>query len=242
MGASPSSLRISAKNLGAMAMPDFCPRCFWLGLHYDLPFGGPFPGIFSSLDSYSKKVVHAHFDRFNRAPEWLSSLGEFTSYIPPPTARTFFIDDPDTGIRLTGAPDAIFVRPDDSKAIIDYKTAKHTSGQDALLPIYEVQLNGYAMIADQLGMGPVKELALVYTEPVTDGDANFLDQARTEHGFRMDFHAKVVPVTLDPSGRVRPLLREARRIFDREAPPKGAKRCDDCENFETLVSASQSWH
>jgi len=23
-------LRISDKNLGALALPDFCPRCFWL--------------------------------------------------------------------------------------------------------------------------------------------------------------------------------------------------------------------
>jgi len=25
--------RISAKNLGELALPDFCPRCFWLKLN-----------------------------------------------------------------------------------------------------------------------------------------------------------------------------------------------------------------
>jgi hypothetical protein len=25
-------IQISAKNLGALAMPDFCPRCFWIGM------------------------------------------------------------------------------------------------------------------------------------------------------------------------------------------------------------------
>ena len=32
-------VRISAKNLGAMALPDFCPRCFCLKPHArQLPF------------------------------------------------------------------------------------------------------------------------------------------------------------------------------------------------------------
>jgi hypothetical protein len=234
------ALRISAKNLGGLAMPGFCPRCFWLGQHYDLPFGGPFPGIFSSLDSFSKKVVHAHFDRYKKAPSWLSPLGEFTSYIPPPNSRTFYVDDTSTGVRLTGAPDAIFVKPDRSKAIIDYKTGRHTAGQDQLLPMYEVQLNGYALIANRVGLGPVNQIALVYTEPVTDGDAKLLDDASTNDGFRMGFHAKVVAVDLDPS-KIPPLLRKARRIFDAKKPPTGARGCEDCADFDMLLSASQAW-
>lgn len=237
---STSSLRISAKNLGELALPGFCPRCFWLGLHYDLPFEGPFPGIFSSLDSFSKKVVHAHFERFQKAPPWLSPLGEFTSYIPPPSARTFYLDDPETGIRLTGAPDGILVRDGGTKSIIDYKTGRHTAGQDHLRPMYDVQLNGYAMIADRIGLGPVEQVALVYTEPVTDGDADFLEEARTQDGFRLGFRAKVVPVELDPR-KIPPLLRRARRIFDEGSPPEGAKGCEDCANFDALVSAAGKW-
>src|SRR5579859_7729799 len=98
MGAGPT-LRISAKELGGLALPGFCPRCFWLDRHFDLPFGGPFPGIFISLDSFTKKVVHASFDRGEGAPPWLASLGPFKSYVPPPSWRTFFIDDPGTGVR-----------------------------------------------------------------------------------------------------------------------------------------------
>ncbi len=221
-------------------MPGFCPRCFWLDLHYDLPFGGPFPGIFSSLDSFSKKVVHAHFDRYQGAPSWLEPLGEFTSYIPPPNARTFYVDDPETGIRLTGAPDGILARADGRKAIIDYKTGRHTAGQDQLRPMYDVQLNGYALIADRVGLGPVTQLALVYTEPVTEGDADFLLEARTPQGFRMGFHAKVVPVPLDPA-MIAPLLRKARRIYDEVAPPGGAKGCKDCQNFDALLQAFPQW-
>ena len=54
-----SSLRTSAKNLGELALPDSCPRCFWLKLRArQLPFQ-IFPGIFSSIDAYTKRVAHA---------------------------------------------------------------------------------------------------------------------------------------------------------------------------------------
>ena len=231
----PPTLRISAKNLGGMALTGFCPRCFWLGLHYDLPFGGSFPGIFSSLDSFSKKVVHAHFDRYKKAPSWLSPLGEFASYIPPPNSRTFYVDNLAAGVRLTGAPDDILVKGDGTKTIIDYKTAKHTHVQDALFPVYDVQLNGYALIANRVGLGPVEDIALVYTEPVTEGDADFFDGARSAYGFRMAFQAKVVHVDLDLS-MIPPLLRKARRIFNTKKPPSAASGCEDCANFDTLAT------
>jgi hypothetical protein len=43
-------ITISAKNLGAVAMPDFCPRCFWITMHAEgIPYQ-IFPGIFSSIE------------------------------------------------------------------------------------------------------------------------------------------------------------------------------------------------
>jgi len=47
-----NQLIISAKNLGELAMPDFCPRCFWLKTHAkQLPFQ-IFPGdLHSSIDA-----------------------------------------------------------------------------------------------------------------------------------------------------------------------------------------------
>jgi hypothetical protein len=78
----PDSLRISAKNLGALALPDFCPRCFWLKSRTKvLPFQ-IFPGIFSSIDSYTKRVVHAWIDANGNAPFGLRRRGQiFTSQV-----------------------------------------------------------------------------------------------------------------------------------------------------------------
>src|SRR5205814_9298993 len=53
-----TQLRISAKTLGLLALPNFCSRCFHTRMHCGdkLPFQ-IFPGIFASIDSYSKKVT-----------------------------------------------------------------------------------------------------------------------------------------------------------------------------------------
>ena len=72
-------IRISAKNLGAAALPDFCPRCFWLRLRNKLPFQ-IFPGIFSSIDSYNKRIVHSWFNKHNRPPDWMRALGDIVGY------------------------------------------------------------------------------------------------------------------------------------------------------------------
>ena len=56
-------IRISAKNLGYTALSDFCPRCYWLRLKtgFSLPYQS-FPGIFSSIDAFTKHCVHSMID------------------------------------------------------------------------------------------------------------------------------------------------------------------------------------
>jgi hypothetical protein len=148
-----TQIRISAKNLGALAMPNFCPRCFWLKLRIEnkLPFQ-TFPGIFSSIDSYTKNIVHGWFDTHGCCPSWLSELGDIKGYINPPHFSKFQIVDVENNVLLTDGPDAVFVKTDNSYVIGDYKTAKFTNNQDALLPMYEVQLNSYALIGEQCGL------------------------------------------------------------------------------------------
>ncbi len=77
--------QISGKDLGDLAKPTFCPRCFWV--KRKAPEGLPFqifPGIFSSIDSYTKKVVHHLIDKHGRLPPSLAELGPVVSYKDPP--------------------------------------------------------------------------------------------------------------------------------------------------------------
>ena len=169
-------IQISGKNLGQLALSgEFCPRCFWLRLHCQqrLPYQ-IFPGIFSTIDSLSKKVTAAHFRRYGKAPDWFNELGKLKELVPVPHHSKFRFMDDTTGILLTGAPDDLVLKVNKTLVVVDYKTARFTENQDSLLPLYRVQLNSYAFIAERIGLGRVSALALVYYEPVTDVDADNL--------------------------------------------------------------------
>ncbi len=233
-------IRISAKNLGAVALADFCPRCFWLRLRLanKLPFQ-IFPGIFSSIDSYNKRIVHSWFDRHKAAPTWLGALGDLIGYREPPHHSKFQILDKTHGILLTGSPDGVLIRRDHSHVIVDYKTAKYTGAQDELYPMYEAQLNAYALLGEQLGLAPVKGLGLIYMEPVTDDEAAGNDRNHLEDGFSMGFRANVHPVTLD-LGLIGRLMATTRKIFDRTSPPAGRSGCKECALVDALVQVART--
>jgi len=229
-----AGLRISAKNLGALALPHFCPRCFWLTMRAKpLPYQ-VFPGIFSSIDSYTKRVVHAWIDAHGDAPFGLGDLGVVTGYIDPPHHSRFMMDVPEHNILLTGAPDGVLTFSDGTIAIIDYKTARFTPAQDGLMPVYEVQLNGYAAIAEHLGMGKVSKLALVYAEPVTDENTAASPKIHTRDGFAMPFSVHIHPVELD-TRQLEPLYQQARAIYDLPEAPHGLPGCKDCESLDRLM-------
>jgi len=228
-------LIISAKNLGELALPESCPRCFWLKTKArgKLPFQ-IFPGIFSSIDAYTKRVVHAWMDQNGGAPVWLDGLGEVTGYIDPPHHSRFTMEVPEHDILLTGAPDGILKLADGSIAIIDYKTAKFTPAQDELMPMYVVQLNGYAAIAEHQGIGRISKLALVYAEPVTDEETAAQHEIHTDDGFTMPFSVSVHPVDMKPE-QLPPLYRKAREIYDLPEVPEGREGCDDCKFLDNLM-------
>jgi hypothetical protein len=234
-----TQIRISAKNLGELALPSFCPRCFWLKLRLNnkLPFQ-IFPGIFSSIDSYTKNIIHAFFDTYGQFPIWLGDLGELVSYRKPPHYSKFNICDSESNVLLTGSPDGVFVRPDNSHLIADYKTAKYTGKQDQLMPMYEVQLNAYAVIGEQCGLSPVSRLALIYMEPVTHADAVVDSNNHRDDGFAMGFTAHVHTIELSLN-TIPSLLAQVRQIYEMVRPPEGHTNCGDCHAVEKLIEVMQ---
>lgn len=229
-------IQISAKTLGELAMPDFCQRCFWLKIKVKpLPFQ-IFPGIFSSIDSYTKKAVHKYFDKYHTLP---FGIGKATGYEESYNHKDFYIEDENSNIKLTGTPDDIFRLDDDACLIVDYKTAKYTEGQERLLPMYEVQLNAYAVIFERFKkdrqsypLSHVSKLALVYMVPQTaniDYNHLFVD------GFSMDFKATVKVIDIDDS-RIYALMQHASKIIQGEKPVSTAK-CKDCMAIENIINA-----
>jgi hypothetical protein len=226
--------RISAKTLGALAMPDFCPRCFWIHRRAkNLPYQ-IFPGIFSSIDSYGKKVVHGWFDRHGVPPAWFAKLGEIRGYETPPHHSKFQALDDETKILLTGTPDGILIRGDGARVIVDYKTAKFTEFQDELFPMYDAQLNAYAQIGEQIWKQAVGALALIYTEPVTDDATAHNESNISEGGFQLPFSVKILVVERKPE-LVPSLLRRARTILDLQTAPAPPRGCKNCEYLDQLI-------
>lgn len=232
-----SAFRISAKNLGQLALESFCPRCFWIRLRRGGKFPyAVFPGIFSSIDSYSKRVTALHVEQIGRLPPWFSKAGIEGTPLPGLHHSKFRLEDAGTSVALTGVPDEVIRLRDGRLFIADYKTARFTDAQDELLPMYQTQLNGYAWIAEGLGMGRVMGLGLVYYEPATEIGPE--DEALIEaEGFLMRFRAKVVPVALDTS-TIPALIRRAREMFDAPEAPPGRAGCGDCRLLDALVATA----
>ena len=235
--------QVSAKQLGELALPYNCRRCFWIksALKGKLPFQS-FPGIFSSIDSYTRKMVKGWFERHGEAPEWVGGMGDLKKWIAPPGAKKFCIDHEESGLVLSGTPDALFEDIKGKLIIVDFKTSKITTGQQKLMPLYELQLNAYALIAkrkaETFGFPEVGGLFLLYTEPVTDGKVLEDD---TKHGtdeVDMTFKSVTVPVELNED-RVHALLGRAAEILASDQIPSSRRGCYECERIEGLTQLNR---
>lgn len=225
-------IRISAKVLGQVAMPEFCPQCFWIKLHSKRLPWQIFPGIFSSIDAYTKKAMHhIIYGPAELYPYWLIDLGEIKNCGKIPHWSKFHVDIPEYGVTLSGAMDDIYEMADGSFIIPDYKTAKYTATQDKLLPMYRVQLNAYATISEKGGFfKPISKLVLVYFEPYTDNAIGMTHKS----GFKMDFIGKAAPVERNES-ELMTCLQKTRYIYDNPIP-KGRKGCKDCEALCQIIN------
>lgn len=222
-----SPLKISAKNLGYTALESFCPRCYWIKLRmsHSLPWQS-FPGIFSSIDAFTKHCVHQMIDS-KLQPAWMKLIGDVVGYekVPHWTANKHF--DEKSGITLTGVPDDIWVLHNNAKILPDFKTAKFSNTQDKLLPMYEIQSNVYSVLIDKKA-----KLYLIYMEP--DTDKTSAKSCTTITGFKMDFNAVVVPIENDLK-KVRRALSLTREIFEMPKAPQSKEGCKECEKLDTIM-------
>lgn len=215
----PNEIRISAKALGDLNMPDFDPQVFWVKsrVKFRTPFG-IFPGIFSTLDKYQKDITVLNRAYFGQWTPWVCADVERQE--PCPHWSKFCYTDEETGIVVSGAIDDCFVKTDGTLMISDNKLSKITDTQDHLLPMYEAQLNGYAEIAERTGMGKVSQLQLVYHEPVTNlADADEFKKIFLENQYLLKFDPKVVEIKRDVE-LVPRLLKRAKEIIDMPTPPE----------------------
>lgn len=203
---------ISGKDLGQLALDEFCPRCFWIERYFGKS-PSIFPGIFSTLDSLTKKSTKRSFFQRGCCPEWLP-LTDIKRQVPVPRLNVPVLEH--GGWTLTGAPDDIFELEDGSYHVVDYKTAKFTEKQDTLLPMYNVQLNAYAYALPYHDIKPISKLSLIYCEPSENLD--------TDQDFKLSFLPKVSEIKLEPD-IIPGLLKKAREILSSKIPPSARFGC-----------------
>lgn len=103
------------------------------------------------------------------------------------------------------------------------------------MPQYKVQLNGYAKIAEYIGLGKVSKLVLIYTDPRTsDSDAQSADTVMSD-GFNMSFHVKLLEIPYDTSKYLTPALESAQELLKLKSPPTGRSQCKECETLVNFV-------
>lgn len=192
------------------------------------------PGIFSSIDGFSKRAILASFEKTGHFPPWIAGRWAEVRPLESLHHSTFRLTDPTTGVILTGVPDLILGLPNDRLAILDLKTARYSKHQDFLLPMYQTQLNGYALIAEGLNMGTVEALGLVYGEPPANDDNRGLDALVDDGGFSMPFRATAMPIELDRT-LIAPLLRRAKTLLEMENPPAPGEGCKECRLVDELI-------
>ena len=234
-------LTISAGDLGNLAMPDFCERCFWIHRRLkNIPFQIPLPGIFSSIDSYIKNVVRQFFDQNHRVPDWLPIAGQISGYEATMHWKKFSVAHDPTGSVLRGVPDEVFHLDNGHIHIVDYKTARFSATQDALFPKYEVQVNGYAYICKLIELGDVDALTLVYLEPDSDLKKSPQWLERSSDTLMLGFTPKALSVDIKANSFIETLLERAAWINAQSSPPPHREQCEtasEIDDFATLVGS-----
>lgn len=232
------SITLSPKQLGEVAKADFCPRCFWVGhkMGHKYPYG-MFPGIFSTLDKYQKAVALDSI-KLGIIPKWLQPLGEISAVEPAPHWSKFSITLPN-GIVFRGAADTLLRLADRSLVIVDEKTAQPKEPGHELERLYDAQLNGYAKIANAIGMGPVSKLLIVYNVPIQIGEQMSVQNALRGDRYVMEFEPVTRIVPLEPDW-LDGLLNAASTIILSETCPSGNAGCSNCALIDNMAEVSRA--
>lgn len=229
---------IGVKDLGNLTKEDFCPRCFWFERHFG-PFPSIFPGIFNVIDRNLKSSVWVRWKKERKLPAWLKIdnvkrilIADSMGKVEEGYRQKYLVArHKKSGFILRGVPDLILELRDNTLHLIDFKTGRFKEAGDKFFPVYEAQLNGYALLATKV---PVSKLSLIYFNPTNEIPAEIL----TESNFKLDFEPKIVPVEIKPR-LVTNLLMKAREILDLKEPPLARPNCKGtCFYIDKIIDST----
>ena len=216
-----------------------CPRCFWLQNRHGVkqPKGYPL-ALNIAMDHLLKK----EFDEYRAAGKLppmlvehhieaslLSDTGKLDEWRN--NFRGLRWTDPKSGHTLYGAVDDILEFPDDSLAVLDYKSsgAKEVTLYDS----YQLQMDVYTFLLQRLGYRTAPKAYFAFFIAVKDDGFNG----------RLPFRAQLLEVTPEPD-RVHDLFKRAMALTQSEDEPEPGVACDLCRWYgqatETMNGENRS--
>lgn len=200
-----------------------CPRCFWLLNRHGVkqPKGYPL-----ALNIAMDQLLKAEFDEFRAAGKLHPILVEnkieaklFTDMAKLSEWRNNFRGvrwtDPKSGHTLFGAVDDILEFPDDSLAVLDYKSSG--AREVKIYDSYQLQLDVYTFLLQRLGYRTAPKAYFAFFVAVKDD------------GFkgRLPFRSQLVEITPKPD-RVHKLFKDAIAAVQSDKEPESGLECDVC--------------
>lgn len=224
-------ISISAKKVAELASHDFCPRCFWIKNKTVAPFQ-MFPGIFNRFDAMAKMITEQTFENKGLRPNWMNAMPEIEKTIQIKSYHSFTVVHKETGMVLTGVPDALFKYKNGTHGIVDYKVSIINNTQEQLYPVYLAQLSMYKLIGEMLGYNDINFLALLYCEPKVK--ANIPHSYLLKEGFLMNFEFGLREINFQVE--VQEYIHRAFKLLKGPIPTVGREDCKECIRIDKFIS------
>ena len=233
-----TDLRITPKRLGLIEVETFCERCFWYRLH--LKFREPFSffggAIFKNMEQAEMAIIGAFLEKDGELPKEFAPFCGVVGRVEYPRHWTKYKYVLDSGVELYGEPDDVFEFADGTIAVIDHKTAQAKGDGDPLLPCYEIQVTGYALIAEfGLLLGKVSKGGLLYWSANHETVIAEPDKFYRGQKLWMPFSPKPHPIEIDYK-RLDAPLKQAVELWEATTPPARSEKCQDCKKFDALLA------
>jgi len=200
-----------------------CPRCFWLRNRYGVK---PPKGYPLALNIAMDQLLKAEFDEYRAAgklhpilvenhieAKLFNDIGKLNEWRN--NFRGVRWTDPKSGHTLYGAVDDILEFPDDSLAVLDYKSsgAKEAHIYDS----YQLQIDVYTFLLQRLGYRTAPKGYFAFFLAVKDDGYNG----------RLPFRSQLLEVTPQPD-RIHQLFKDAVALAQSEQVPDSGDECDVC--------------
>ncbi len=219
-----------------------CPRCFYL----DNKLGTKRPGFPAfNLNIAVDELFKREFDIHRKAKSQHPLMKKHNLEAIPfahkdlDSWRDPFVGieyrEPETDLLVSGGVDDVWVQPDGTLIIVDYKsTSKDGSitklGDSPWEQQYTRQLGVYRWLLENNGFTVAKTGYLVYANASKDEDA-FDD--------KLTFETTLVPVETDVDW-ILPALKEIKNCLDQENLPKIGNNCEYCPYREACGKKLQT--